>query len=99
MRSTNLVTKGLMLFLMMSNLGCISLANSSLPLEQKTLDICQSLDGFCWQYEVCTKKFLGFCTKKEIQIEKIQVEFKDKVKAKELFDKNFVLKVRQDPIK
>jgi hypothetical protein len=64
-------------------------------LEKRTLDICQSLDGFCWQYEKCSKKLLGICIKKEIAIDKIEVIFKDKVMAKKLYDQGFVLTVRK----
>ena len=79
--------------------SCISLASSSLKKKKKrTLDICQTLDGFCWQYEKCTNKFLGICIKKVIAIDKIEVEFKDKAMAKKLYDQNFVLTVRKAPL-
>lgn len=90
---------GLMLISMLLSNACTSLASSSLtPLENRTLDICQDLTGFCWQYNKCVKKFLGICMKQEVATEKIEVEFKDKVKAKQLYDMNFILKVREKPL-
>lgn len=62
------------------------------------MDICPTLDGFCWQYNSCVKHFLGICVKTEIKNIKIDVEFKDKIEAKKLFDMNFILKVREKPI-
>ena len=44
------------------------------------------------------RKFLGFCTKTVIEVEKIEVEFRDKAKARQLFDMNFILKVREKPL-
>jgi hypothetical protein len=41
---------------------------------------------------------LGICIKKEIAVDKIEVIFKDKVKAKELYDMDFVLTVRKNSI-
>jgi len=90
---------GLMLISILLNNGCASWASSSLiPLESRTLDICEDLSGFCWQYNKCVKKFLGICMKQEVATEKIEVEFKDKVKAKQLYDMNFILKVREKPL-
>lgn len=54
--------------------------------------------GFVWQYHVCAKKFLGICIKKEIATFKIEAEFKDKVQCKQLYDMNFILKVREKPL-
>jgi hypothetical protein len=88
-----------MLTLMILSSACTSWAKSSLiPLESRTLDICQDLTGFCWQYNRCVKRFLGICTKSEIAVEKVEVEFKDKIQAKQLYDMNFVLKVREKPL-
>jgi hypothetical protein len=88
-----------MLTLMILSNSCTSLANSSLaPVESRTYDICEDLTGFCWQYNKCIRHFLGFCTKSEISLEKVEVEFKDKIQAKQLYDMNFILKVRQKPI-
>ena len=99
MNIISLGMKGLMLILMILSSSCTSLASTSLiPLESRTLDICPSLDGFCWQYNKCVKKFLGMCTKARIETIKIEVEFKNKEEAKQLYDMNFILKVRQKPI-
>lgn len=77
--------------------SCAS-TQSSVPMESRNYDICQDLSGFCWNYEVCAKKFLGICMKRELRTDKIEVEFKDKVKAKTLLDMNFILRVRAKPL-
>lgn len=78
--------------------GCTSLASTSLlPLESRTYDICTELDGFCWQYNKCVKHFLGICVKSEIEQIKIEAIFKDSIQAKQLYDMNFILKVREKP--
>lgn len=38
------------------------------------------------------------CTKSAIEVIKIEVEFKDKIQAKQLYDMNFILKVREKPL-
>lgn len=75
-----------------------SLDPSSIPLESRKYDILENCSGFSWQYRVCTKKFLGFCTKREIRAEIIQAEFKDKVECKKLYDMNFILQIREKPL-
>jgi hypothetical protein len=78
--------------------GCTSSqAAFSIPLERRTISICVDLRGFCYQESVCKKRFLGACVKKVFEEEVIDVEFKDPIKAKQLFDMNFVLKVREMP--
>lgn len=84
---------------MILNLGCSSSASTSLlPLESRTYDIAEKCDGFVWQYNKCVKKFLGICFKSEIEQIKIDVQFKDPAECKQLYDMNFILKVRQKPI-
>lgn len=34
-------------------------------LQDRRLRICPNEPGLCYDYEVCVKKILGFCTKKE----------------------------------
>jgi hypothetical protein len=88
-----------MLTLMISSCASNLLASSSLaPLESRTLDICEDLKGFCWQYNKCARRIIGICTKTIIATERIDVEFKDQVQAKQLFDMNFILKVREKPL-
>jgi hypothetical protein len=36
--------------------------------------------------------------KSEMAVDKIEVEFKDSNKAKQLYDMNFILKVREKPL-
>lgn len=89
----------LMLLLMSLSNGCTSLASSSLlPMENRTYDLAEDCSGFVWQYNKCVKKFLGICYKHEIEAIKIEAEFKDKIQCKQLYDMNFILKVREKPI-
>ena len=75
-----------------------SCATASVPtLENRTYDICQDLSGFCYQYKVCAKKFVGICYKHKIEVEKIEADFKNKEQAKQLFQMNFILQVRKKP--
>jgi hypothetical protein len=88
-----------MLFLMNVSTSCISLAKSSLaPLEKRIYEVAPDCSGFTWYYNKCTKRFLGICLKTEKVAEKIEAEFKDKDLCKTLFDKEFVLRIRQQPI-
>lgn len=79
-------------------------SQSSVPLENRRYDMCVDkndkpmFDGFCYQENVCVKRFMGICINKQIQvIDKIEVEFKDKVEAEKLFNMNFILQVRPKP--
>jgi hypothetical protein len=64
-------------------------------LDSRTLRICPDFSGFCYQYPVCNKRFLGICTSERMYVEKI--DFSDKEKIKELYDKRFVLKKLKNP--
>lgn len=84
--------------LMLVLLTSCSTIQSSVPLEDRTYDISPKLDGFVYGRAVCTKKFLGFCRKKEIISEKIEVTFKNKEQAAQLFNSNFVLIQRKKAV-
>lgn len=99
MNITNHVRKGLMLILILLSSACASLPGpSSIAMENRKYDLKESCDAFTWQYEVCTKKFLGICLKKELRSDDIPVQFQDKVLCKKLYDMNFILMVRPKPI-
>jgi hypothetical protein len=68
------------------------------PLELRKLDICENLEGFCWNYRECTRRFLGICTKHELKFYIIEVKFKNLEEAKKLHDMNFILQVREKPL-
>lgn len=87
--------KKIILFMLLTSCSTIQ---SSVPFEDKTFDISPKLDGFVYGRTVCTKKFLGFCRKKEIISEKIEVTFKDKEQAAQLFNANFVLIQRKKAV-
>lgn len=57
----------MMLLLIMLNEGCASSQIPSPPPLQETvfLRLCPDSAGACRSYEVCKKKVLGICTKKE----------------------------------
>lgn len=83
--------------------SCASL-ESSTQMENRTYDMCvdkasqPTCDGFCYQDNVCVKKFLGICINKEIQVvDKIPMSIPQPM-CKTLFDKNFVLNARKMPI-
>lgn len=80
--------------------SCVSI-ESKVPMENRVYDMCVDVkdqptcDGFCYQEEVCTKRFLKMCIKKEIQItDKIQMSI-GREKCLQLFNINFVLSVRK----
>lgn len=73
-------------------------AASLQPVELRTYDICTDYSGFCYQYKVCARKLLGICIKHKIATDKIEADFKNKEQIKQLFDMNFILKVRQKPL-
>lgn len=87
--------KKIILILMLTSCSTIQ---SSVPLEDRVYDIHPDLSSFIWGHTVCVKKFLGICTKKAIKLERIEVEFKDKEQAKQLFNMNFVLRQRKKPL-
>jgi hypothetical protein len=89
------------LMLTLTTLSCASSLShepSLTPLELRKLEICDNLQGFCWNYRVCIKKFLGICLKHELKTYTIEVKFKKTDEAKTLHDMNFILQVREKPL-
>jgi hypothetical protein len=93
--------KAILVILLLNS--CASL-ESSVPLEKRKYDLCvtsdgvPTCDGFCYQDDVCTKRFLGICTKREIKVvEKIKMTM-DNRECERLFNSNFILQVRDLPI-
>lgn len=79
-------------------------SQSSVPMENRTYAACvdenekPTCDGYCYQGDVCVKKFLGICLNKETRvIDKFQMTIPQTL-CQTLFDMNFVLKVRVKPI-
>jgi hypothetical protein len=64
-------------------------------LELRTLRLSPSIPGFEYQYEECTRKLLGLCTKKEMR--KDLYDLRDEKVRKQLLDMGFVAKVREKP--
>ena len=80
-KTINLVTFGIMLAWISCALSCATLRLPLPPkLENQVLDICDDSPGFCYQYFVCEKKFLGICTKQKAVMQRY--DFNDaKVRA------------------
>lgn len=87
--------KKIILFVLLTSCSTIQ---SSVPFEDRTYDISPKLDAFVYGRTVCIKKFLGFCRKHEIVTEKIEVTFKNKEQATQLFNANFVLIQRKKAV-
>jgi len=64
-------------------------------LELRTLEIAKDFPGFVYYYEECVKRFLGFCTKKEMK--RWAWDLRDEATRNKLIDAGFVLKVREKP--
>lgn len=62
-------------------------------LENRTLDISEDLPGFEYRYWICTKRFLGICTRQELKVEKFDLNDADL--RRRLIDMGFVAKVRE----
>jgi len=90
----NRKTAVLTLSLIASSSISASCALLSAPkLELRTLRLSKDIAGFEYQYEVCIKKFLGICTKKEIK--KDLYDLNDLAIRKQLIDMGFVARVRE----
>lgn len=79
--------------------ACAAVEKKPLPpaLDLRTLDLCLNEPGFCYQWEVCTKKGLfGKC--REWSITKEVYDLNDPETRKKLYYMNFVGKVREKPI-
>jgi hypothetical protein len=61
-------------------------------LINRTLRLSPDLAGFEYQYEVCVKKFLGICRKKEMK--KDFYDLNDLAMRTKLINMGFVLRVR-----
>ncbi len=92
--TTKLKIVGMTLFLITLSSGCASLLASSLPsLENRTLRISAEFAGFEYQWQVCAKRVLGVCTKREMKKDKYDLT--DVETRRKLIDMGFVAKVRE----
>lgn len=64
-------------------------------LELRTLRISPEIAGFEYQYEVCTRRLVGICTRREMKKE--LYDLTDKTMRQKLIDMGFVGKVRGKP--
>lgn len=90
------MTSGAMLFLTISSSSCATLQQDLPPkLELRTLRLSTKVPGFEYQYEVCTKYFLGVCTRHNIQVD--YYDLSDPKVRDQLINMGFVAMVRQKP--
>jgi hypothetical protein len=83
-----------MLCLIILSSSCASWAIPLVPrLEQRTLFLSSEIAGFFYDYEVCAKKFLGICVKKEIKRD--LYDLNDPAVRKQLIDMGFVAYVEK----
>lgn len=79
---------------MTSATSCASLAIATPPaLELRTLRLSPDLAGFEYQYEICVKKFLGICTRREMKKE--VYDLTNPETRKQLISMGFVARVRE----
>lgn len=83
-----------LLFFTLLLAGCASIQADTVPvLSNRTLRISDSIPGFTYQYKVCVKKLIGFCTKHEMHID--VYDLRDPVVRKQLIDMGFVARVKE----
>jgi len=58
----------------------------------------ESCEGFIWQEEICTKKFIGICFKKELRPILVKAKFEDLEQCKAFYNMNFILQQREKPL-
>lgn len=81
---------GLLLLILV---GCATAEIVQPPiLANRTLRISPTIPGLEYQYEVCTKYFLGICTKSQMQVD--YYDLTDPVVKAQLINMGFVAKVR-----
>jgi hypothetical protein len=98
MKSTTVLLRGatIIALLTLSQSCASSPARLSKPLEQRTLWIDEvTLDRFKFCGDVCVKRWIGVCVKKDYICD--YYEFADKAKIKTLLDTNMVLKKLEAP--
>lgn len=87
-----------MLCLITSNSSCASSPLLLPPrLESRTLPLSTDFPGFKYQWteEVCTRRFVGFCTQHEMKVHQDLYDLSDPAVRKQLHDMNFVAHVRE----
>lgn len=83
-----------LLFFTLLLAGCASIQADTIPvLSNRTLRISESIPGFTYQYKVCAKKFIGFCTEHKMQID--VYDLRDPMVRKQLIDMGFVARVKE----
>lgn len=65
------------------------------PLKDRVLELAPDFPGFYFQYRVCTKHFLVFCTQSVMQ--KDIYDLRDETTRKQLLAAGFVGRVRDRP--
>lgn len=94
-KKTSLRILGAMLFWTICALSCASLPLDLVPtLEHRTLRLSLLQPQAEYQYQVCVKKFLGICTKHQMQLD--TYDLTDKSVREKLILMGFKLRVIKD---
>lgn len=92
----NLMVSAAMLFWMTALISCASFAIvSPEPLGQRSLELLPDKPAAQYTYWACTKKFLGICTKQELQTD--TYDLTDANARKNLIALGYVLTPRPKP--
>lgn len=91
--------KGLMsiLFFILSACAAVETRPSPPAMDLRTYDLCPDVAGFCYQWEVCTKKGLGGRCR-EWSVTKEVYDLNDPEIRSKFYNMNIVGKVREKPI-
>lgn len=77
--------------------GCSSFSDTIIPeLSQRTIRLSRDFPGGEYQYDVCIKKILGVCLKREHRVDKYDLT--DPAVRNQLVDMGFVLMVEVKPL-
>ncbi len=87
--------KNITIIVFLLNSACASFANPP-ELTLRKLEISQDKPSLEYDYEVCIKKFIGICTKKEMKRE--YYDLTNPEVRKTLIDAGFIAVVRDKPI-
>lgn len=92
----NRLTLGVMTLLLVSSWSCASFQLlSPLPLDQRPLRISPDIAGFEYEYQICTKKFIGICTERAMHTD--YYDLTDKAVRMKLIDMGFVARIGVKP--
>lgn len=93
---TNLTASGLMLFLTISTLSCATLQLDLPPrFELRKLEISPDKPEAFYEYNQCTRKFLGVCTRNAVMVD--HYDLTNAAVRKQMRDAGMFIMVREKP--